>query len=206
MGLDKGWRKKAVLVIKKHVNRDTPSILDIACGTGDLSLEILKQIPEAKITGIDLALPMLEIFRKKVTKEKHSVTIEEGDVESLRFKDNTFDAVSIGFGTRNFTNLETAFQEIYRTLEPGGIFVNLELSKPRKFPMKQLYGMYSRYVLPAIGKIVSKHKEAYSYLPDSIRRFPEREEIAATLKQIGFSECHWEDLSAGIVTMHIAIK
>jgi len=207
MGLDNGWRKKAISLVKEHfVQNPSPNILDIACGTGDLSLEALRQIPSASITGIDLARPMLTIFEEKASKANKKIVIEEGDVEALRFTDSSFDAITIGFGTRNFTNLEIAFKEIYRVLKPGGIFINLELSKPRNFPMKQMYGFYSRFILPIIGKTVSKHGEAYSYLPDSIRRFPEREEIVTMLKQIGFSEAKCIDLSAGIVTMHIAIK
>lgn len=207
MGLDNGWRKEAIALVKEHVAQTaSPSILDIACGTGDLSLEALRQIPSASITGIDLARPMLDIFEEKASKVTKDIVIEEGDVEALRFADASFDVITIGFGTRNFTNLEIAFKEIYRVLKPGGIFINLELSKPRSFPMKQMYSFYSRFILPIIGKTVSKHGEAYSYLPDSIRRFPEREEIVSMLKQIGFREAKWKDLSAGIVTMHIAIK
>jgi demethylmenaquinone methyltransferase/2-methoxy-6-polyprenyl-1,4-benzoquinol methylase len=207
MGLDNGWRKKAIALVRVHVAQTpSPHILDIACGTGDLSLEALRQIPTANITGIDLARPMLDIFEEKALKVNQKIVIEEGDVEALRFADGSFDGITIGFGTRNFTNLEIAFKEIYRVLKPGGIFINLELSKPRSFPMKQMYGFYSRFILPIVGKTVSKHGEAYSYLPDSIRRFPEREEIVTMLKQIGFSEAKWKDLSAGIVTMHIAIK
>lgn len=207
MGLDNGWRKKAIALVREHVAKTTsPNILDIACGTGDLSLEALEQIPSASITGIDLARPMLDIFEEKASKVTKDIFIEEGDVEALRFADASFDAITIGFGTRNFTNLEIAFKEIYRVLKPDGIFINLELSKPRSFPMKQMYGFYSRFILPIVGKTVSKHGEAYSYLPDSIRRFPEREQIVSMLKQIGFREAKWKDLSAGIVTMHIATK
>jgi demethylmenaquinone methyltransferase / 2-methoxy-6-polyprenyl-1,4-benzoquinol methylase len=207
MGMDNGWRKKSIRLIREHLgSNSSPDILDIACGTGDLSLEALRQLPSAQVTGVDLAKPMLEIFQAKATKNGKTITIEEGDVEALRFADCSFDAVTIGFGTRNFTNLEIAFREIYRVLRPGGIFINLELSKPRNFPMKQMYGFYSRFILPVVGKTVSKHGEAYSYLPDSIRKFPEREEIVDMLKRVGFYEARWVDLSSGIVSMHIAVK
>jgi len=149
---------------------------------------------------------MLDIFRDKAKNRNNAITILEGDVEAIPFADNSFDAVTIGFGTRNFTKLEIAFSEIYRVLKPGGIFINLELSKPRVFPMKQLYTVYNRFILPIIGKTISKNNEAYSYLPDSISRFPEREEIIAMLTRIGFKNAKWKDLSAGIVTMHIGIK
>ncbi len=203
-GLDYYWRRKAVGVVKNHVAKIAePLILDIACGTGDLSFEMLKKIPNAKITGIDLAKPMLDIFQQKIDERNASITISEGDVESLTFADNSFDAVTIGFATRNFSRLDIAFREIARVLKPGGIFVNLELSKPRRTPMKQLYLFYSKRILPVIGKLVSKNSEAYTYLPDSIQRFPEREAIMEMLHHAGFSKAKWQDLSGGIVAMHV---
>jgi demethylmenaquinone methyltransferase/2-methoxy-6-polyprenyl-1,4-benzoquinol methylase len=206
-GLDYGWRRKAIRLIKTHLkDREHPAILDIACGTGDLSFETLRQIPSAKMTGMDLARGMLDIFRQKARVRNKAIVILEGDVEAMPFADNSFDAITIGFGTRNFTRLEVAFSEIFRVLKPGGIFINLELSKPRRFPMKQLYAFYGRLILPVIGKNVSKNSEAYSYLPDSIRRFPEREAIVAMLSRIGFTTARWKDLSSGIVSMHIAEK
>lgn len=206
-GQDYRWRRKAIRIVKDHLKTEhSPKILDIACGTGDLSFEAIRQIPSAQITGMDLAIGMLDIFRDKAKIRNNAITILEGDVEAMPFSDNSFDAVTIGFGTRNFTKLEIAFSEIYRVLKPGGIFINLELSKPRVFPMKQLYTVYNRFILPIIGKTISKNSEAYSYLPDSISRFPEREEIIAMLGRIGFKDANWKDLSAGIVTMHIGIK
>ncbi len=206
-GFDYGWRRKAIGIVRSHFpNESKIAILDIACGTGDLAFEALKQIPGATIKGVDLAKPMLDVFQQKINARKASITIGEGDVEALQFPDALFDAVTIGFGTRNFTNLAIAFSEINRVLKPGGIFVNLELSKPRHFPMKQFYGFYSKRVLPLIGKGISKNSEAYAYLPDSVQRFPEREQIMDILRGAGFSEVYWKDLTAGIVTMHIAIK
>ena len=206
-GLDYYWRRKAVGIIENHVSKiQEPSILDIACGTGDLSFELLKKIPNAKITGIDLAKPMLDIFQQKINARKAPITIGEGDVEALSFPDGSFDAVTIGFATRNFSRLNIAFKEIARVLKPGGIFVNLELSKPRRTPMKQLYAFYGKRILPIIGKMISKNSEAYTYLPDSIQRFPEREEIMKMLREAGFLQTEWQDLSAGIGTMHIGRK
>ncbi len=206
-GLDYYWRRRAISIVQKHLAvLPEPRILDIACGTGDLSFEILKRIPSAKITGIDLAKPMLEIFRQKADERKASISIGEGDVEALTFADSSFDAVTIGFATRNFTRLDVAFKEISRVLKPGGIFVNLELSKPRGIPMTQLYGFYSHAIMPAIGKLFSKNNEAYTYLPDSIDRFPEREEIMKMLREAGFIEAEWKDLTQGIVTMHVGRK
>jgi demethylmenaquinone methyltransferase/2-methoxy-6-polyprenyl-1,4-benzoquinol methylase len=206
-GLDHRWRRKAVSVVKVHLEGiKEPHILDIACGTGDLAFELLKRIPDAKITGIDLAKPMLDIFQRKINERQVPITIGEGDVEALTFPDNSFDAITVGFGTRNFPRLDVAFKEIARVLKPGGIFVNLELSKPRRFPMKQLYGIYSHAIMPFIGKMISNNSEAYAYLPDSIRRFPEREEIMKMLHEAGFAKAEWKDMTAGIVTMHVGRK
>lgn len=206
-GQDYRWRKNAITLVRTHLEgKAEPAILDVACGTGDLSFEALRQIPDARITGIDLAKPMLDIFQKKANEKHKHIIIEEGDVEALKYPDHMFDAVTIGFATRNFSRLDAAFSEIFRVLRPGGIFVNLELSRPRRFPMKQLYRFYGRFILPVIGKSISKNTEAYSYLPDSIEQFPEREEIVALLAKIGFANARWRDLSTGIVTMHIGEK
>ena len=208
-GLDRRWRKRAIGIVGEHLRAQgitTPAILDIASGTGDLALEALRQLPAAKVTAIDPVNEMLDIFREKIAGKQAEIIIEQGDAEQMRFPNGSFHAVTIGFGTRNFTNLQTAFTEIHRVLSPGGIFVNLELSSPRRFPMKQLYTFYSKFIVPLIGKTVSKHGEAYAYLPDSIRRFPEREAIVGMLRSAGFAEAKWKDLTAGIVTMHIAVK
>ena len=207
-GLDRSWRRRAVGIVKDHL-RSTghvrPSILDLASGTGDLALEALSQLPDAQITAIDPVPAMLDLFRQKIEGKGTGIVIAEGDAEHLQFQDATFDAVTIGFGTRNFTNLEIAFREIYRVLKPGGIFVNLELARPRTFPMKQLYGLYSK-VIPVIGKRFSRDREAYSYLPDSVQRFPEHEEIVTMLMYSGFHTSRWQGLTAGIVALHIAVK
>lgn len=208
-GLDRRWRKRAIGIVAEHLVTQhvaSPAILDIASGTGDLALEALHQLPEARITAIDPVNAMLDMFREKIAGKGTGIEIEQGDAEQMRFPDASFHAVTIGFGTRNFTNLQTAFHEIHRVLGPGGIFVNLELSAPRSFPMKQLHAFYSKFILPVIGKTVSKSKEAYSYLPDSVERFPERERIVEMLQEAGFTQARWKDLSSGIVTLHIAVK
>jgi demethylmenaquinone methyltransferase / 2-methoxy-6-polyprenyl-1,4-benzoquinol methylase len=208
LGFDYSWRKRAIEVLRERGPARTPALqlLDIACGTGDLSFETLHQIPNSQQTGVDLAEPMLELFRKK-TNEKHlEIQIERGDVEALQFQDNSFDGVTIGFGTRNFTDLLTAFREIHRVLRPGGVFVNLELARPRPFPMKQLYHFYFDMLLPTFATMFSGHRSAYRYLPDSLRRFPDLEALADIMQQAGFRDVKFETRSAGIVAIHSGIK
>jgi demethylmenaquinone methyltransferase/2-methoxy-6-polyprenyl-1,4-benzoquinol methylase len=208
LGFDYAWRRRAIGVLRERsqAGSTAPRILDIACGTGDLSFEALHQIPDAQQTGVDLAEPMLELFRKKASEKHLDIRIERGDVEALQFADNSFDGVTIGFGTRNFTDLLTAFREIHRVLRAGGVFVNLELARPRPFPMKQLYHFYFDMLLPAFATMFSGHRSAYRYLPDSLRRFPDLEALADILRQAGFRDVIFETRTAGIVAIHSGIK
>ncbi len=208
LGFDYGWRKRAIKVLRERSQAGSaaPQILDIACGTGDLSFEALNQIPNAQQTGVDLAEPMLELFRKKADERHLDIRIEKGDVEALQFADNSFDGVTIGFGTRNFTDLLTAFKEIHRVLKPGGVFVNLELARPRKFPMKPFYRFYFDMMLPAFATVFSGHRSAYRYLPDSLRRFPDLESLAEIMRQAGFRDVKFETRTAGVVAIHSGVK
>ncbi len=210
LGFDYSWRRRAIQVLQERwaprVPAERPCILDLACGTGDLSFEALRQVANADVTGVDLAEPMLELFKKKAARNGVRLTIEKGDVEALRFADNSFHGATIGFGTRNFTDLLTAFREIHRVLRPGGAFVNLELARPRAFPMKQLYRFYFDLLLPRVARLFSGDRSAYRYLPDSLRRFPDLERLAAIMEEAGFREVKWETRTAGIVAIHSAIK
>jgi demethylmenaquinone methyltransferase / 2-methoxy-6-polyprenyl-1,4-benzoquinol methylase len=207
LGFDYSWRRTAIKLLREQLTeKETPDLLDIACGTGDLAFEALKQMPRARITGVDLTLPMLDLFQQKIDQRKTQITVQEGDVEDLQFADSSFDAVTIGFGTRNFTQLDVAFSEIHRVLRPGGVFVNLELAKPRMFPMKQLYKLYFENLLPFFASKLAKHDSAYRYLPDSLRKFPDLEPLAELMKQAGFSVVKWKTLTTGIVAVHIAVK
>jgi demethylmenaquinone methyltransferase / 2-methoxy-6-polyprenyl-1,4-benzoquinol methylase len=207
MGFDFYWRKYAIQILRDTLQeKQHPKILDIACGTGDLAFEAIKQIPGAEVTGSDITLPMLDLFRKKIEKRGLKMKVEEGDVEDLKYPDNSFDAVTIGFATRNFTNLDIAFREIHRVLKPGGVFINLELARPRVFPMKQLYKLYFDAILPTMASVMSKHNSAYRYLPDSLRRFPDLEPLAETMTNAGFKTAKWKTLTAGIVSVHIGVK
>jgi len=208
LGFDYGWRKRAIQVLRERGRswRTAPPILDIACGTGDLSFEALRQTPDARITGVDLAQPMLDLFRAKAEAKGVAAHIERGDVENLQFAADSFEGVTIGFGTRNFTDLLRAFQEIHRVLKPGGVFVNLELARPRVFPVKQVYRFYFDFLLPRLARIFAGDRSAYRYLPDSLRRFPDLEALADIMKQAGFRDVKWETRTAGIVAIHSAIK
>ena len=212
LGFDYSWRRRAIEVLRNRLGMDErssaehPNILDIACGTGDLSFEALHQMPNAQITGVDLAQPMLELFQKKAKTKNTHVTIQRGDVEALPFPNNMFDGVIIGFGTRNFTDLLIAFREIHRVLRPGGVFINLELAKPRIFPMKQLYHFYFDMLLPAFATVFSGHRSAYRYLPDSLRRFPDLEALSKIMENAGFQNTIWETRTAGIVAIHSGVK
>jgi demethylmenaquinone methyltransferase/2-methoxy-6-polyprenyl-1,4-benzoquinol methylase len=207
MGFDFYWRKSAIQQLRERLQeKQHPKILDIACGTGDLAFEAIKQIPGADVTGSDITVPMLDLFRKKIEKRGLKMKVEEGDVEDLKYPDNSFDAVTIGFATRNFTNLDIAFREIHRVLKPGGVFINLELARPGVFPMKQLYKLYFDAILPTMASVMSKHNSAYRYLPDSLRRFPDLEPLAEIMTNAGFKSATWKTLTAGIVSVHIGVK
>lgn len=204
MGIDVLWRKKAIAFLK---NEHPKTILDIATGTGDLAIEAISLNPE-KITGVDISEGMLEIGRKKIKSRKleNKIELKYGDSEKLLFKDNNFDAVTVGFGVRNFENLEQGLKDIYRVLKPGGTFVALEFSKPATFPVKQLYNFYFYNILPFIGKLISKDSSAYTYLPQSVKSFPDGENFTRLLTQTGFSDTKMKQLTFGIATIYVGKK
>ena len=201
-GMDFFWRKKAV---KKLNNPST--ILDIATGTADFAISAAKYT-NAKITGIDISQGMLDIGIKKINKKNLSnrIILQNADSENLPFKVNTFDAITAGFGVRNFENLKKGLSEIYRVLKKNGILVILEPSSPKKFPLKQIHKLYFSNLLPIIGRLISKDKNAYKYLPDSVNAFVSGEKFINKLKDIGFKECQCIPLTFGIVDLYFAIK
>jgi demethylmenaquinone methyltransferase/2-methoxy-6-polyprenyl-1,4-benzoquinol methylase len=204
MGIDKGWRKEAVKLLKK----DQPKhILDVATGTADFAIAALDANPD-HITGIDISAGMLEMGRKKIASRNLTEKIEllQADSEQLPFKDNTFDAITVAFGVRNFESLTKGLEEMYRVLKPGGRIIILEFSKPRHFPVKQLYGLYFRFILPAIGRLVSKDKAAYSYLPASVKAFPDGVDFLNILKDSGFTNNSQKPLTFGIASIYTAVK
>ncbi|MEN8124428.1 MAG: bifunctional demethylmenaquinone methyltransferase/2-methoxy-6-polyprenyl-1,4-benzoquinol methylase UbiE [Bacteroidota bacterium] len=203
-GIDVSWRKKVVEIVAKQKAKH---ILDIATGTGDLAIMLTKINPE-KVVGLDLSPGMLDIGKKKVAEKNLTNKIEMvlGDSEKLPFDDHTFDAVTVGFGVRNFENLEKGLHEIYRVLKPKGSFVVLETSQPTKFPIKQGFTFYSKYVIPTIGKLFSKDKNAYSYLPESAAAFPYGDAFNNILLKTGFNSSKVITQSFGVATIYHAIK
>ncbi len=203
-GIDYSWRKKAIRIL----GIDNPqTILDVATGTGDLAIEAIKLDPK-KIVGIDIAEDMLAIGRKKIKEKKldHIISLEPGDAENLQFSDKTFDAVMVAFGVRNFENLEKGLSEMYRVTNKGGSVMILEFSMPTKFPVVQIYNFYFKYVLPFLGRIISKDKAAYSYLPESVSNFPAGEDFLKILKKTHYTDTRHRPLTFGIASIYIGKK
>ncbi|ERM84827.1 ubiquinone/menaquinone biosynthesis methyltransferase [Rhodonellum psychrophilum GCM71 = DSM 17998] len=204
LGIDIIWRKKAIKLLQK----DKPKlILDIATGTGDFAIEALALNPD-KIIGVDISAGMLEEGRKKMKKRnlEHIIDLQMGDSEKLLFEDNKFDAVIVSFGVRNFETLEKGIADMYRVLKPGGKTVIVEFSKPKKFPMKQGYNFYFKYILPRIGKLVSKDDSAYTYLPESVQAFPDGNDFLEVLEKVGFKNTKCKPLTFGISSIYIGEK
>lgn len=204
LGIDKSWRRKA---IKKLKNKNIDSLLDVATGTGDLAITASNKLG-CSITGIDLSEQMLIIGRQKIEKLhlSQTITLIQGDSENLPFASDFFNAISVAFGIRNFENLDKGLQEMYRVLKPGGMAVILEFSKPQYFPFKQIYNFYFKYILPTIGRMVSKDMAAYTYLPESVQQFPCGKAFVKHLEKEGFKNCSITSLTFGIATIYTGEK
>lgn len=207
LGIDILWRKKAVKMLQKFHPSPT-HLLDVATGTGDFALEAMSKLSPKKITGVDISAGMLEVGRKKVEKLglSKTITLQLGDSEDLPFEDNTFDAVIVAFGVRNFENLDKGLSEIYRVLKENGTLVVLEFSKPEVFPFKQLYNFYFNSILPLIGKIVSKDNAAYTYLPESVQAFPYGQAFNNILQKLGYRSIVCKPLTFGISSIYMGHK
>lgn len=203
-GTDIYWRKKIADELKEMKPQH---ILDIATGTADVAITLARLNPK-KITGIDLSEGMLEIGRKKVTEKKldSCIWLEKGDAENLQFPDNYFDAVTVAFGVRNFENLPKGLSEIYRVLKPGGKLLILEFSKPKKFPVKQIFDFYFKYYCPWWGKLVSKDASAYTYLYESVKSFPEGNDFLHILEKTGLKKLQAQRLTFGIASLYAGYK
>jgi demethylmenaquinone methyltransferase / 2-methoxy-6-polyprenyl-1,4-benzoquinol methylase len=204
LGIDKLWRKSAVKILKQHQPKN---VLDVATGTADFALEDYKSNAE-KIVGVDIAEQMLSIGREKIKAKGLSdkITLLRGDSEDLPFSENSFDAITVGFGVRNFENLQKGLAEMHRVLNKDGLLIVLEFSKPKVFPVKQVFHLYFHYVCPLIGKWFSKDARAYTYLPESVASFPEEEDFLNELKKAGFLNTQCKTVSFGIASIYTAYK
>lgn len=203
-GIDVKWRKK---VLKLVADAKPEKVLDIATGTGDLAI-LMTQTSATEIVGLDISEGMLDVGRQKISAKNidHKIEMVLGDSENIPYTDNYFDAITVAFGVRNFETLEKGLAEILRVLKPGGIFVILETSVPTKFPYKQGYSFYTKYILPTIGKLFSKDKVAYKYLSDSANEFPFGEALNNILRKIGFIEVTDLPQTFGVATIYHASK
>ena len=203
LGMDNIWRKIAI----KKLSNNPVTILDIATGTGDFAISASKYT-NAIITGIDISQGMLDVGVEKIAKKglTNRIKLQLADSENLPFKNNSYDAITAGFGVRNFENLNKGLSEMYRTLKSEGIVAILEPSEPAYFPLKQFYKLYFHHILPFIGGIISKDKNAYTYLPDSVSAFPSGNDFLTELVKVGFKESKHIPLTFGIVSLYIAIK
>lgn len=205
LGIDIIWRKKAIRELLQSKPR---LILDVATGTGDFAFEAIKILHPEKIIGVDISQGMLDIADEKINKRKLSQVFEVrlGDSEKLLFEDDTFDAVTVAYGVRNFENLEKGLADMFRVLKPGGKVVILEFSKPKAFPIKQLYNFYFHYITPTIGKLFSKDGSAYAYLPESVEAFPDGASFTKLMDKVGYQHTKCRPLAFGICSIYTGIK
>jgi len=203
-GIDVSWRKKIVKILK---SKNPSTILDVATGTGDLAIAMVKTNAQ-KIIGLDISKGMLDVGIEKIKDRNLNNTIEMviGDSENLKYENDFFDAITVSFGVRNFESLDSGLSEIFRVLKPNGSLVILETSNPTKFPFKQFYRFYSKFILPSIGKIFSKDKVAYNYLSESSAEFPYGEKFNNILKKIGFTNVVDFPQTFGVATIYVASK
>lgn len=203
-GMDFYWRRKAI----QHLQDIRPKkILDVATGTADFALAALRLEPD-RIVGVDIAEEMLKLGRAKIARRRleEMITLETGEAEQLPFASGSFDAAIVAFGARNFENLEQGLREMHRVLRSGGKILVLEFSHPRAFPFKHLYFFYFRFILPMVGKLISRHREAYTYLPDTVMKFPEGRDFLNILQEVGFTNLTEERMTLGIVTAYSGRK
>lgn len=205
MGIDTIWRRKAVDMLRDYNPR---RILDVATGTGDLAFLIDQRLKPDTLLGIDLSEGMLSVAREKAAErgvaDRVSFAIE--DCLSLSLPDNSYDAITVAYGVRNFENLKQGFAEMYRVLSPGGVLCVIELSTPEHFPFKQLYKFYTYTIIPLVGRIISRDKQAYSYLPRSVAAVAQGEEMLDIFRSVGFKNCRLRRLTFGACTIYMGEK
>jgi demethylmenaquinone methyltransferase/2-methoxy-6-polyprenyl-1,4-benzoquinol methylase len=203
--MDKRWRRLVAKRLQQALFPGHVKILDVACGTGDLSLELFDTI-NAQVVGTDFCRPMLDIAAKKVTKSQSGIPLIEGDALRLPFLDRSFDGVTIAFGLRNLSDVEGGLTELLRVLKPGGSLAVLEFSKPVVPGFSLLFKAYFTKLLPFVGGLLSGSRSAYQYLPDSVLKFPDQKELAAAMERLGFDRVRYENLTGGIAALHMGMR
>lgn len=205
MGIDAYWRRDALKELRNYPHKQ---LLDIATGTGDFAILAQKILKPEKITAVDISQGMMQVGEEKVNAKglQEIISFDVQDCANLTFSDNSFDAAIIAFGVRNFEDIDKSFQEVLRVLRPGGIFLFIELTTPQETPMKQLYGTYTKYVMPILSGIFSTEQRAYTYLPKSIAAFPQGREMMLILKKNGFTNIRLRKYTLGITTLYLAEK
>jgi demethylmenaquinone methyltransferase/2-methoxy-6-polyprenyl-1,4-benzoquinol methylase len=203
--IDRQWRKIALRQLK---TKQPKLILDVATGTADFALMAYKILAPTHITGIDISAGMLAGGKRKIQDQglEGQIELQQGDAETINASVNTFDAVTVAFGVRNFQNLENGLKDMLRVLKPGALGIVLEFSQPRRFPVKQLFGFYFKFVMPTIGKLVSKDSRAYTYLPESVQSFPSGKDFLAVMQSAGYRDCKSISLSGGIASIYLGRK
>lgn len=204
LNIDKLWRKKAVRLLAPYKPQ---VLLDVATGTGDFAVELMALKPE-QIKGIDISSGMLEVGKTKMIRKQlhNTIELQLGDAENIEYPDDHFEGITVAFGVRNFEHLRAGLKEMKRVLKPGYAVAILEFSKPKAFPMKQLYNFYFKSILPLIGKTISKDSRAYTYLPESVNAFPEGKDFLRILEDIGYQNIQEHRLTFGIASIYLAEK
>ena len=205
LGIDRGWRRKAIDALKPFAPQ---TLLDIATGTGDFAILAARRLQPQHIIGADISEGMMTVGQDKVREAglDNVITFRQEDCTALSFEDDTFDAVTVAYGARNFDDLETGIREMYRVLHPGGHLMLVELTTPPRFPMKQLFWIYAHVVMPLIGRLISHDDSAYTYLPRSMAAFPQAEQLVPSLQDCGFSDVQFKRFTFGLSTMYLATK
>jgi demethylmenaquinone methyltransferase/2-methoxy-6-polyprenyl-1,4-benzoquinol methylase len=203
-GIHKGWRRKCVHILRAHRPK---KILDVATGTGDFAVECASLSP-VSIVGIDISEGMLAVGRQKIAKRNlaNLVTLKQGNAENFTDPDGSFDAITVGFGVRNFQDLEKGLKNLHRLLKPGGILVVLEFSYPTSAPVKLFYDFYLGFVTPMTGRLLSRDTRAYTYLAESVKAFPNNERFTGVMQNCGFTRCSFRPMSLGIAAIYLGIK
>lgn len=205
LNIDKRWRRKVRRILANDLERNDAIVLDIACGTGDLAIELATDA-NAKVIGTDFCRPMLAIADKKAATSGKPLPFIEADAMSLSFPDNSFDAATIAFGLRNLPNFENGLREMFRVLKPGGRLVVLEFSTPVLPGFREAFNFYFLKILPRIGGLVSGSRSAYEYLPDSVSKFPDQKALVDMMSSVGFSSVTFSNLTGGIAAIHVGVK